>query len=82
MHLATVLLIGLVLSCTSLSAQKLPDSTLTNLLHSNEESKQQIQTLNKQVADLKTQLQKQERIGYDKFTNTSFIVDAAVSCAD
>jgi hypothetical protein len=67
---------------TNVIAQKLPDSTLTNLLHSNEQSKQQIQTLNIQVADLKSQLQKQQRIGYDKFTNTSLFLDGAISSAN
>lgn len=73
---------GFILSCTYLNAQKLPDSTLTNILQSNAEAKLQIQNLNKQVADLKLQLQKQQRIGYDKFTNTSLFLDAAISSAN
>jgi hypothetical protein len=60
-------------------AQKVSDSTLKNLLHSNEEAKLQIQVLNKQVADLRLQLQKQQSLGYDKFTNTSLFLDAAIS---
>lgn len=75
-----------ILFCLSLlfnlSAQKLPDSTLNNILQSNAEAKLQIQNLNKQVADLKLQLQKQQRIGYDKFTNTSLFLDAAISSAN
>ncbi len=82
MRISIAILAGLVLSCTNLSAQKLPDSTLNALVHSNEESKLQIQNLNKQVADLKLQLQKQQRIGYDKFTNTSLFLDAAISSAN
>ncbi len=77
-----VMLIGLSYSCINLSAQKLPDSTLTTILQSNAEAKLQIQNLNKQVADLKLQLQKQQRIGYDKFTNTSLFLDAAISSAN
>jgi carotenoid cleavage dioxygenase-like enzyme len=71
-----------VLLCTNVQAQKLADSTLNTLIHSNEQSKLQIQNLNIQVADLKTQLQKQERIGFDKFTNTILFLDAALSSAN
>lgn len=77
-----IILISIILSTNITVAQKLSDSTLNVLLHSNEESKLQIQSLNKQVADLKLQLQKQQRIGYDKLTNTSLFLDAAISSAN
>lgn len=64
-------------------AQKQRDTmVLANLIQANEESKAQIQNLNKQVADLKLQIQKQQRVGYDKFTNTSLFLDAAISSAN
>lgn len=82
MRILLAILLGFAFPCIALQAQRLPDSTLTNLLQSNEESKFQIQNLSKQVADLKFQLQKQQRIGYDKFTNTSLFLDAAISSAN
>jgi hypothetical protein len=82
MRFILIILFGLSSSCIALFAQKLPDSTLNNLLQSNQESKLQIQNLNRQVADLKLQLQKQQRVGYDKFTNTSLFLDAAISSAN
>jgi hypothetical protein len=82
MPLFRVILFCGVLLCTNVQAQKLADSTLNTLIQSNEESKPQIQNLNIQVADLKTQLQKQERIGYDRFTNTILFLDAGLSSAN
>jgi len=81
MRIAIVIL-SFIIDYVTLNAQKLPDSTLTNILQANAEAKLQIQNLNKQVADLKLQLQKQQRIGYDKFTNTSLFLDAAISSAN
>jgi hypothetical protein len=82
MRVILMIIFGLSLSFTKLVAQKLPDSALSRLLQSDEEAKLQIQSLNKQVADLKMQVQKQQRIGYDKFTNTSLFLDAAISSAN
>ncbi len=82
MKFFTIIILSFSLLWSNLSAQKLPDSTLTTILQSNAEAKLQIQNLNKQVADLKLQLQKQQRIGYDKFTNTSLFLDAAISSAN
>jgi hypothetical protein len=65
------------------SSQRFVDSTFyKTLVRANEESRSQIQNLSKQVADLKAQLQKQQRIGYDKFTSTSLFLDAAISSAN
>ncbi len=67
----------------SLAAQRLQDTTfIKSLIQANEESKLQIQNLNKQVQDLRLQIQKQQRIGYDKFTNSSLFLDAAISSAN
>jgi hypothetical protein len=82
MRLFIVTFVFCTFLCANLEAQNITDSTLNTLIHSNEQSKLQIQNLNIQVADLKTQLQKQERIGFDKFTNTILFLDAALSSAN
>jgi hypothetical protein len=76
-----VLILFLFYSKTS--SQRFVDSALyKSLVRANEESRSQIQSLNKQLADLKAQVQKQQRIGYDKFTSTSLFLDAAISSAN
>jgi len=77
-----ILSFGILFFYMNSLAQKPFDSTLSTIIQSNEEAKIQIQNLNKQVADLKVQLQKQQRIGFDKFTNTSLFLDAAISSAN
>jgi len=66
---------------TALS-QKTDSAFIKAMLLADADNKKQIQQLNRQVNDLKTQLQKQQRLGYDKFTNTSLFLDAAISSAN
>lgn len=54
-------------------------TTIKNLQDANEASKKQIQVLNKEIADLKQAIQKQQRQGFDKFYNCSAFLDAAIS---
>lgn len=62
------------------SAQTISDSSLIRtLVQANDASKQQILQLNKEVAVLKQQLQKQQQQGFNKFTSTSVFLDIAIS---
>jgi hypothetical protein len=60
-------------------AQKFPDSAIVkSLIQANDASKLQIQQLGKEISDLKQQLQKQQRIGLNKFSTTSSFLDVAI----
>lgn len=64
-------------------SQKLPDSVIIKrLIQSNDASRFQIQQLGKEVSDLKQQLQKQQHIGLNKFSNTSAFLDVAFGSAN
>jgi len=81
------ILIGIVVivlgQCANIALSQKTDSTFIKaMLLADADNKKQIQQLNKQVSDLKTQLQKQQRLGYDKFTNTSLFLDASISSAN
>ncbi len=52
---------------------------IKNLQQENETRKMQVQQLSKEVTDLKATLQRQQKIGYDKFSSSSAFIDAAIS---
>lgn len=62
-------------------AQQGIDTTLLEktLIQANDASRLQIQQLSKEISDLKLQLQRQQRIGFDKFILASSFLDAAIS---
>ncbi len=60
-------------------SQQIPDSIfIKNLVQANEISKQQIVQLGKEISDLRQQLQRQQRIGLNKFISTSDFLDIAI----
>lgn len=64
-------------------AQKVPDSIIIKtLIQNNEAAKTLLHQFSRELSELKTQLQKQQTIGYEKFTNTFLFLDAAISSAN
>ena len=60
--------------------QQVADTVIIkNLQQANESSKLQMQQLSKEVNDLKAALQRQQKIGVDKFSSCSVFLDAAIS---
>lgn len=65
------------------NSQKILDTTLIkSLILADDSSKLQIRQLSKEVGDLKLQVQKQQRQGFDKFTSSSEFLDAAINSAN
>jgi hypothetical protein len=65
------------------TAQKVTDTAFVrSLVHASEESRNQIENLGKEVAALKLQIQKQQRLGYDRFINMAMFLDVAISSAN
>jgi hypothetical protein len=62
--------------------QTIDSAIIKNLQQANETSRQQIQLINKEVATLKSALQRQQQISRDKFLLTSYFIDAAIASAN
>lgn len=77
--------IFLVFVCCVLNtaAQKITDTSFVrSLVQAGEESRSQIESLGKEVAALKLQIQKQQRLGADRFINIAMFLDVAISSAN
>jgi len=73
-------LLCVVIVWLNVHGQKVPDSILIkNLMLADTANMRQMDQLRKELSDLKTQLQRQERQKFDKFIASSSFLDAAIS---
>jgi len=75
----TSLFILCIVSMQYSLAQDTDSTAIKKLQQENEARKQQVQQLNKEVAELKTALKQQQQQGFDKFMLSSNFLDIAIS---